>query len=222
MLAELQRHLASLYRVDMAHDVRDFLITDPSLARVLSQNALATNVQETLLVAQHDKGLSMSLFLDADMLQRLEAGAPLDSLDIGQLDDFWKVLEGISHFNCMAFKASRERSVSLLELELQAEIDKYLTTVTLALEQANSELRERVHHTLFAATRLREELREDERGRYRAANDYAARFCYRIGQRLAQRGRLPLRELRHFYRLQFNDKISHIHAQVWAAESVPA
>lgn len=222
MLAELQQHLANLYRVDMAHDVRDFLITDPTLARILSQDALATNTQETLLVSEDDMGLSMSLFLDADMLERLEAGAPLDSLDAGQLDDFWQVLEGISHFNCMAWKASRDRSVSLLELELQAEIDKYLTTMTLALEQANSELRERVHHTLFEATRLRDELDDDERDRYRAANDYAARFCYRVGQRLERRGRLPLRELRHFYRLQLNDKISHIHAQAWAPGSTPA
>lgn len=222
MLAELQQRLARLYRVDTGHDVRDFLITDPTLAQVLSQGAMLTTTQETLLVAEDEDGLSMSLFLDAGMLERLEAGMPLDKLDTELLDDFWQVLEGISHFNCVAWKASRERSVSLLELELQAEIDKYLTTVMLASDQSNDTLLEKAHHTLFESTTLREELDDAERDRYRAASGYAARFCYRLGRRFRERGRLPLNELRHFFRLQLNDKISHIHTQAWSRASRPA
>ncbi len=125
MLAELHQQLSSLYRVDGTHDIRDYLVTDPVLAGVLSQGAVSTGTDETLLVSEDADGVAMSLYLDAAMLQRLESDSPLHRLHVDHLDDFWKVLEGISHFNCMAWKAMRERSVSLFELELQGEIDKF-------------------------------------------------------------------------------------------------
>ena len=40
MLAELQQSLVDLYRVDHGYDLKDYLITDASLARVLAQDSL--------------------------------------------------------------------------------------------------------------------------------------------------------------------------------------
>jgi len=158
MLTELQQQLASLYRVEHAHDIRDFLITDPAIAQALSHGAMLTNTEETLLVSEDDDGVAMSLFLDAEMLNRLESDNPLDRLHIDHLDDFWKVLEGISHFNCVAWKAGRDRSVSLLELELQGEIDKYVSALLLADLQQNGALLDDLHGWLFEASRLRDDL----------------------------------------------------------------
>ena len=216
MLTELQQQLATLYRVEHAHDIRDFLITDPAIAQALSHGAMLTNTEETLLVCEDDDGVAMSLFLDPDMLSRLESDNPLDHLHIDHLDDFWKVLEGISHFNCMAWKAGRDRSVSLLELELQGEIDKYVSAVLLADLQQNGALLDDLHGWLFEASRLRDDLGSEERSRYEAASRYAARFCHRLRQHWRRAGKLPLDELRQFFRLQFNDKISHIHTHTWA------
>ncbi|MEM8816189.1 MAG: hypothetical protein AAGE85_10190 [Pseudomonadota bacterium] len=217
MLAELQQQLTDIYRIDATHDVRDYLITDPRLAKLLSQDAMLSNTDETLLVSEDQQGMLLSLFLDGDMLERLEALHPLEALGPHQLDDFWKVLEGISHFNCMTWKASRDRSVSLLELELQGEIDKCIATLMLAEQQNNELLADRVHGWLFEEVRYNDELSDDERARYRAANDYAARYCHRLCQRWQNGGDLPVDELRQFFRLQLNDKISHIHSQAWAA-----
>jgi hypothetical protein len=127
MLAELQRQLSDIYQVGRAYDVRDYVITDPMLAKLLGGGAMLTNTDETLLVSQDDEGLALSLFFDADMLDRLESSNPLGRLRAELLDDFWKVLEGISHFNCVVWKASQDRCVSLLELELQGEIDKFVS-----------------------------------------------------------------------------------------------
>ncbi len=213
MLAELHQQLSTLYRVDAAHDIHDYLVTDPIMARLLSQGAMATNTEETLLVAEDDDGVAMSLFLDAGMLERLESDSPLNRLHVDHLDDFWKVLEGISHFNCMAWKAMRERSVSLLELELQGEIDKFLSALLIAADQDNDVLQKDLHGWLFEATRLKEDLDDEERERYAAANRYAARFCHRLRVEWEQLGTLPIDELRRFFRLQLPDKISHIHAR---------
>jgi len=216
VIAELQQQLAAIYRLDATHDVRDYLITDPALAKYLSQNSLLAGTDETLLVSEDRDGVSLSLFLDGDMLERLEALRPLEALAPDQLEDFWKVLEGISHFNCVVWKASRDRSVSLLELELQAEIDKCIATLLLAEQQDNRHILDHVHGWLFEAVRFHDELSELEQDRYSAANDYAARYCYRLCRGWRNRGALPFRELRRFFRLQLHDKISHIHSQAWS------
>jgi hypothetical protein len=216
MLAELQRQLSDIYQVGRAYDVRDYVITDPMLAKLLGKGAMLTNTDETLLVSQDDEGLALSLFLDADMLDRLESSNPLGRLRAELLDDFWKVLEGISHFNCVVWKASQDRSVSLLELELQGEIDKFVSTMLLALGQADTDLLNSMHGWLFNNVRFHEELDDEQLSRYRSANDYAARFCHRLRQKLIGDARHAMTELRQFYRLQLPEKISHIHAQTWA------
>jgi len=216
MLRQLQRQLSDIYQVGRTHDVRDYLITDPTLAKVIGQDAVLTNSEETLLVSEDDEGLALSLFLDAELLGRLESADPLNSLRADSLDDLWKVLEGISHFNCVVWKAAQDRTVTLLELELQGEIDKFVTTMMLALEQADTDLLNRLHGWLFDEVTFHAELDQEQLHRYRSANDYAARFCHGLRRQLLDDGQLALSELRQFYRLQVTDKITHIHTQAWS------
>ncbi len=216
MLRQLQRQLSEIYQVGRTHDVRDFLITDPVLAGIIGQDAMLTNTDETLLVSHDDEGLALSLYLDAGMLERLESADPLKSLRAESLDDLWKVLEGVSHFNYVVWKATQERTVSLLELELQGEIDKFVATMLLALEQADAELLNRLHGWLFDDVRFHADLDEEQRDRYRSANEYAARFCHGLRHRLINDDQTALSQLREFYRLQMADKISHIHSQAWS------
>ena len=213
MLSELHQRLSETYRLEQSHDVRDYVITDPKLATVIGQDALLSGSDETLFIAEDDDGLALSLFLDGDMLDRLQVADPLSELKPGCLDDLWKVLEGISHFSCMAFKAERDRKVSLLELELQGEVDKFLSAMLLAADQENDALQKDLHGWLFESTRLKDDLDAEERERYTAANRYAARFCHRLRAEWQQLGTLPIDELRRFFRLQLPDKISHIHAR---------
>ena len=216
MLEALQQQLSEIYQVAHAHDVRDYLITDPVLARAIGQQAMLTNTEETLLVSEDDEGLALSLFLDGELLARLESSNPLAKLRAESLDDLWKVLEGVSHFHCVAWKAMQDRKVSLLELELQGEIDKYVTTVLLALGQSDRALSRRLHGWLFDDVRFHAELDGDQYERYRSANDYAARYCHRLRRQLVNNAERALDELRDFYRMQLSEKISHIHSRAWA------
>jgi hypothetical protein len=216
MLGALQQQLSEIYQAAHAHDVRDYLITDPTLARVLGREALLTNTEETLLVSQDEEGLALSLFLDGELLSRLESSRPLDRLRAESLDDLWKVLEGVSHFHCVAWKAIQDRPVSLLELELQGEIDKYVSTMLLAIGQSDRELSRRLHGWLFDEVRFHEDLDGEQYERYRSANEYAARFCHRLRRRLVHNAEHALGELRDFYRMQLSEKISHIHSRAWA------
>ena len=213
MIDRLQQHLSDIYQVGGVHDVRDFLITDPRLAQYISAGSMLADSSETLLLSQDDEGLALSLFLDGELLARLESADPLSRLRADQLDDLWKVLEGLSHFNCVVWKASCDRSVSLLELELQAEIDKFVGTMLLALSQGRTEMLNHLHGWLFDKVSFHSELDDEQLARYRAANEYAARFCHALRDRLVDDGGAVLSELRRFFRLPMTDKISHIHSQ---------
>jgi len=217
MLAELQRQLHETYQTKSDHDVRQFLITDETLAQALSTGAMSARTGETLLMCEEDDGLSLSLYLDGEILNRLESANPLDALRPNQLDDFCKVIEGLSHFNYVVWKASQDRTVSLLELELQAEVDKFVSTMLLAREQRDPDLLNGLFLRLFDMVKFRHDLDEEQSARYRAANDYAARFCRGLRPGLLQDSDGALAELRRFYRLQLPDKISHIHSNAWSA-----
>jgi len=208
MLDRLQDTLDSTYRLDGSHDVRDFLVTDPAVARCLGPSLAGTD--ETLFICEDDEGVAMSLFLDQAMLSRLETLGERAGLDATSIDDFWKVIEGLSHFNCVAFKANRDREVSLLELELQGEIDKYVISLLLALEHDDRAFAGQLHAWLFEDVDFHADLTVDEFERYRAANDMAARFCFRLRDALLHRHDGAFDELRTFYRLPISDKISHI------------
>ena len=104
-------------------------------------------------------------------------------------------------------------SVTLLELEMQAEVDKFISTWLMAQNQDEREFANRLHGWLFDEVRFRPELSDDEHARYKTANDYAARFCYGLARRLGANFDKAFHELRRFYRLKQSDKISHIHTQ---------
>ena len=216
MLLQLQQQLTDIYQVDRAHDVRDYLITDRQLAKYLAKSAIMEDTDESLLMAQDDEGLELSLFLDGEMLERLEAAGPIACLDSELLDDWWKVIEGISHFNCVAWKASQDRTVTFLELELQAEIDKFVSTMLLAKEQSNNELVASLHARLFEGVSFHSDLDDEQLERYQSANNYASRYCHALRQQLIDDHQVAKSELRHFYRLQSPEKFSHIHAKVWS------
>lgn len=217
MLTQLQDHLTNIYRVDPGHDVNDFLVTDPLIAKILAGDALIPETEETVLVRQDNDGFAMSVFLDQTVLTRLIKGNPLETLTADQLADLWTVLEGISHFNYLAWSARKNREVSLLELELQAEIDKFVSALFLALHQEDDELATNMHRHLFDQISFSPALSTEERERYSTANDYAARFCHRLHDRLSAHDVLAMRELRRFYRFTERQKISYIHSQAFSA-----
>jgi hypothetical protein len=215
MLDRLQDHLADMNQADPGYCVLDFLITDPQLARALGNGSLVPDTEETVLVSEGGESLELSVFIDENLLSRLEGQDPIQQLDARQLGDLWTVLEGISHFNYIAWCASQDKAITLFELEMQAEVDKFAGTWLLALSQEDREMADCIHGWLFDDVSYNPMLGHDQHERYKAANEIAARFCHGLRKRLHRNNRKGVRELRHFYRLTQPEKISHIHAQAW-------
>lgn len=211
LLGKLQSLLHELYALEVAYGVDDFLITDAKFARALDKGG--RDVDEKLLIAETDGEAEVALFLEHELLERLTERDPLTCLDADNLADFWAALEGVSHFTYYAWNAERDKSVTLFELELQAEVDKFVTTGLLLKQQSGREPHD-LHAWLFDKPQLDGELRGAERERYRRANRYAAKYCRRLAAALTRGAEdaAVQNELRRFYRLSQQSKLAHIDA----------
>ena len=199
-----QRGLESLYRVDTHLDVTDFLVTD-EYRRIINP---ARTPREQLLVEQsHDDELGLALFLDPGAVNNLERNDPIHRLDHRNFDDFCLVVEGVSHFIYFALRAAADRSVSALELELQAEVDKFACCVLLSTQVDRPWGR-----YLYDDVRFASDLDDEEGPRYRMANACARRYAKSLSRRYLDADRLDdmLPELRRFYRMTWDDKCGHI------------
>ncbi len=77
------------------------------------------------MVKQETDALALALFVDAAVVANLERHDPGVALHDGNFADFCLAVEGVSHFVYVALRAAGDRPVSPLELELQAEVDKF-------------------------------------------------------------------------------------------------
>ena len=210
VLQQLQGLLSGIYDLPLRYDVYDFLFTDRER---LPPGARESGTDEQVLVREDGDGAAVGVYLDAQLLRRLAAANPLLALNGGNIADYWTALEGVSHFLYLAWHGGHDRPVSLLELELQAEIDKYVTSWWLLSEQQPQHSPRELHPLLFERTRVDSALAGDRAELYREANRYAARFCRRLERQLsgaAHARQEVLAELRRFYRLSRERKVRHI------------
>jgi len=206
MLARLQRGLERMYRIDTELSVDDFVI-DTGARRELG---VARAPREQLLVSQEDGEMSLGLFVDERALSNLERHDPTRRLDDRNLGDFLLAVEGVSHFVYLTWRAQNDHRVTALELELQAEVDKYVTCLLCGDTSRSAELRRR----LFEQFSFEPDLDDEELVRYRTANSNAQRYSASLERRFVQAGRIAdmLGELRRFYRLPLDGKLDHIRA----------
>jgi hypothetical protein len=210
ILRQLQELIGGIYDVSLAHDVYDFLCTDRRHLPTASNGA----TDEQLIVAQEADAVGVSLYLDPSVLERLRQADPMQRLDADNVADWCTALEGVSHFVYFAWNTAHDKGVSLLELELQAEIDKYVASCWLLRRQLPDRYPAELMRVLFERARIDPALAGERAPLYRAASRYAERFCRRIERALrngrAEPEREVLAELRRFYRLTDARKRAHI------------
>ena len=214
ILTQLQQLIGDIYDVSIAHDVYDFLVTD---RRRLPAAVRGRASEEDLIIAQPvaaDDVAAVSLYLDAGLLERLQRENPLVRLHDGNVADYCKALEGVSHFIYLAWNAGHDRPVSILELEMQAEVDKYVASYWLLRRQLPGRFPAELRRILFERTRIDSRLADGREDLYREASRYAEKFCRRLEQSLRRSGAGTegevLTELRRFYRLTNARKVAHI------------
>jgi hypothetical protein len=211
ILRQIQDLIGGIYDVSIAHDVYDFLVTDRSR---LPAAAGSGATDEQLVVATQSDAVGVSLYLDPALLERLRHADPIRALHQGNVADYWTALEGVSHFLYFAWNTGHDKPVSLLELELQAEIDKYVASYWLLRRQFPTRFPAELMRLLFERTRIDPALAGNRVDLYRRASGYAEKFCRRL-ERTLRSSRIEseqqaLAELRRFYRLTDARKLAHI------------
>ena len=190
-LVRVQRQLEAIYELEPTPDIAPFVRVD------------AADTREQLLVQQSDDAVDIVVLLPrASVDALLSRGEPL------ALDAYLGAIEGISHFIHLADRARMEQSTTLLELELQAEVDKFAILAGQADNQNADELVS-LHRRLYEDVSFLHASATERGQRYRLANDLAARLWSQLIRKGpgAHRG-----TLKRFYRANQADKISMVRA----------
>ena len=205
LVDELERRIARRYDLELAHPLRDFVLQDPEVLHALSGATHET--EELVLIREDAEGLDFTLYLSTDLCERAGTALARRELDDGGLDALCTLIEGVSHGVCLLWHARNGREIRALDLELQAEIDKYLVlSRDLALDGA-------LHRALFERVRYTEPPGTELGARYRHANRGAARYCRWLERRYPGRGAVRgglVAELARFYRLSGHAKLRRI------------
>lgn len=211
-LNELQAELEGSYDVSSPHRVEDFVFHDRFLAGELSGDPSLQGAPEALLVSQRDDDLDVSLFVDPSVMQGLSTERHGHCLHCGNLGSFWVALEGVSHFLYLVCNADLNRCVTRLEMELQAEVDKFVIAARRLQRHYGRVSLDALRCMLFRDVGFHKDLDDDSRQRYQQANQMAARYCAVIQPGLLQGGRQAGldAELRRFYRMDQQQKMHHI------------
>lgn len=150
---------------------------------------LDSEEREALLLRESEGGLEMALIVPGTAANDHDA--------------WLQWAEGVSHFVYIANRARQELPSTQLELELQAEVDKFVLLVLEQLPYDRGEAFE-VHARLFERVRFLHDPGTELGDRYRTANDLAARFVRRL---MSYGPTITHATLRRFYRAGQAEKI---------------
>ncbi|MGO8999428.1 MAG: hypothetical protein ACLQVI_39385 [Polyangiaceae bacterium] len=187
----VQRALERLYQLDRLADVDEFLEEAPDGER------------ETLFVREAADGvIEMAL-----RVPRLGAKA-IDLARDADLDPLCQIIEGVSHFVYLSHRARADREATQLELELQAEVDKFVVLAAWLGEPdatASATLRRRLYEDVSYA----HDESTEHGDRYRLANVRAHAFVRRLEREyMTSRRWGDMRAaLRRFYRVGQEEKL---------------
>jgi len=158
----VQEALERLYRLDRVANVGDFL------------RSAASGEREALLLREGADGdLEVSVRLPA--LPELGEDATLDTL--------CQIIEGVSHFVYVVERARSGRAATQLELELQAEVDKWVVlgaSMRSFDARESARLRARLYEDFVFVHDPGTEAERELAERYRVANDAAHGFVRRL------------------------------------------
>jgi len=169
MLHLIQAHLESIYRI-AAPDVTRFQIYAKQLVEVMGDGLRGAN--EWVLVREEAGAVDLAVFVADDHIDTLEAVGDLKEAALEAFPAFCAATEGVSHFLMLIERVRRSEPVSMLELEAQAEVDKFISARL--HHPAHSEV---LWRRLFQEAELSEGLSVEEQARYREAGRLAAGYC---------------------------------------------
>jgi len=172
---------------------------------------------EVLLVHEHAGDISVGLYVTPGATVRLVTDG--DPLTPDRFEAWCMAAEGVSHFVYLLFRAQSGASVSQLELEVQAEVDKYAAALLRGVSGPSLLAGNGVGLFLGRSRAIRRGLYRDqtlidepgtvEHDRYQLAMETAGRYAAWLERTFVGRGDQAglITELRRFYRSSPQEKL---------------
>lgn len=222
-LNKLQQQITELYDLPSGACVTDFVCDADVVTAVAGEGAARG---EVLVVVDAGEASELGLYVAPEALSVLDA-APSAEWCERHFGEYCLAVEGVSHFVYVMFRSGHDLSVSQLELELQADVDKYAAgllgsqlaadwlrgtaplvgqgALQVALRDRSASLRAR----LFDGVRFLDDPGTERGARYRDAHRWAAKVVRRLEGQYVAEGDLRglVTELRRFYRLDMETKV---------------
>jgi len=211
ILSDIQATLQQRYDVNLSQRVDEFFCNDGTYLRHLTGCQLES--PEALLIHEDKSNLDVTLFIDPMVMDGLAAETLQQAWLKAEFDDVCIALEGVSHFVYLVWNAGFGKSVKLLEMEIQAEVDKFvLAADRLGSSPAACEV---LLQRLFHQVEFRKQSSIAAYERYVCANELAQRYCEWLTDTFtlqADNDQLSA-ELARFYRMSHRQKLVHIRSR---------
>ena len=216
LIKELQKKIEKTYALDTGiTNIEQYIIGDKGYEEFYAKEEIRTvvNSHSGARVLLRDAGdtLKVSIYYPDSLIRELEDNDPRLGIHDENIDLCASFIEELDHFLFIAQNYKSNRPFSLLELELQANVTKYLVLkYFIALQSRSLKLRkfdrEYIRHHLFYKRQFDVE-DTTERKRYEDAGKFGMMYTEQI-DRLSHEERL--RDLRRFSRMTCPSKIKHI------------
>ena len=216
LIKELQKKIEKTYALDTGiTNIEQYIIGDKGYEEFYAKEEIRTvvNSHSGARVLLRDAGdtLKVSIYYPEALIRELEDNDPRLGIHDENIDLCASFVEELDHFLFIAQNYKSNRPFSLLELELQANVTKYLVLkYFIALQSRSLKLskfdREYIRHHLFYKRQFDVE-DTTERKRYEDAGKFGMMYTEQIDL-LSHEERL--RDLRRFSRMTCPSKIRHI------------
>lgn len=213
LISNIQNQLESLYGICLTQRVEDYLINKKEIFNYISKKKNTKIPKELFLVRRQNGSLiEIALFLDSKLIHNLEKNDPYASLTKKNLSDFCILIEGVSHFVYFLWKTYRDRPITQLEMELQAEIDKFLMLFFYLRSAEEAVFQPEMFKILFEDFNIHKDLSGEAKERYLTASSLASRYCYSFQKRFRDSENIKniVDEIRQFYNFSQEQKIQYI------------
>jgi hypothetical protein len=202
VLSQIQKRLMAINGICFEDlDVRDFVI-DKSISSQIP--GYQEDLPEQFFVLEEDKAIDLALYLDQKILDGFEKKNPFKTLDNGNLEDTLIATEGVSHFIFFIWRAKKRWPVTPLELEIQAEVDKFCLCWDILYSQGcpPNIAAKFVAWANFKKSIIRESLPAKQKRIYAEASRIAEGFC----RKFDKWDSAAKKSIQDYYRLTLSQK----------------
>ena len=215
LAATVQQQFQSIYHLPHDLSIEDFLINQETLETLQEERCDLISTEHhrgfMLLFTQGDE-LQVGIYLHNQLIDNLHRHNPLLKLDEKNIGDFCIMIEEVSHFLYTTWKAQHDIKMTRLEIELQAEVDKFILCSLYGAQHPDPTYRLPLMELLFEGYHFEKNLSEESQQRYHTASRLARHYCHFLERHYINDNNIPqmIKEIRQFYRFSQTDKISHI------------